>query len=280
MNLTIKITVEMGAPATACELLATASGLAKTRIKEAMVKGGVWLRRGGKRRRIRRATAVPAPGEVLELFYDEELLQREPPLPRCLADESHYTLWNKPSGLLAQGTDYGDHCSLLRQAELHTRRPVFLVHRLDREAAGLMLVAHSRESAARLSRLFQENCIAKLYEVRVRGRLEAPAGAIDHRLDGKPARTEYVVSDYDPATDTTLVSATLQSGRLHQIRRHFALLGHPVMGDPRYGTGNKDANGLQLVAVGLAFRCPFSGAPRAYTLPREVLPDGAGLAER
>jgi tRNA pseudouridine32 synthase / 23S rRNA pseudouridine746 synthase len=275
MNLTSTITVAKGPPATACELVAAASGLSKSRIKDAMGKGAVWLRHGTKRRRLRRATAVPAPGEVLELFYDEELLQLDPPLPRRLADESHYTLWYKPPGLLAQGNDYGDHCSLLRQAELHTRRPVFLVHRLDREAAGLMLVAHSRDAAARLSRLFQEHGIDKQYEVRVRGRLPAPAGAIDHPLDGKPAHTAYVASHYDPATDATLAAVTIASGRLHQIRRHFAQLGHPVIGDPRYGTGNKNSTGLQLAAVGLAFRCPFSGARRAYTLPRELLPGPA-----
>ncbi len=271
MSLTRTITVAQGPPATACELLAAAAGLPKGRIKDAMTKGAVWLRHGGKRRRLRRATALPAPGDVLELFYDEELLVREPPLPRCLADERHYTIWYKPPGLLAQGNDYGDHCSLLRQAELHTRRPVFLVHRLDREAAGLMLVAHTREAAARLSRLFREKRIDKLYRVRVRGRLPAPGGVIALPLDGKPARTEYTVSRYDSATDTTLAEVRLASGRLHQIRRHLALLGHPVMGDPRYGTGNKDAAGLQLLAAGLAFRCPFGGALSSYALPEELL---------
>lgn len=272
MSLTIEITVETGTTGTACELLAAASGLSKSRVKEAMAKGAVWLRRGRKRQRLRRATARPAPREVLELYYDLELLRREPPRPRLLANEKRFSLWHKPPGLLAQGTDYGDHCSLLRQAELHTRRPVFPVHRLDREAAGLMLVAHTREAAARLSRLFRENRIEKHYQVRVRGRLEATAGTIASPLDGKPARTDYTVSGYDTDTDTTEAWVTIASGRLHQIRRHFALTGHPVMGDPRYGSGNKDDAGLHLAAVGLAFRCPFSGARRSYTLPEELLP--------
>jgi tRNA pseudouridine32 synthase/23S rRNA pseudouridine746 synthase len=272
MNLTLKITAEAKASTTACVLLAAASGLSKGRIKEAMGKGAVWLRHGKKRRRLRRATTIPSSGDVLELYYNEKLLARKPPLSDCLVDEGPYSLWYKPAGLLAQGNNYGDHCSLLRQAELRTRRPVFLVHRLDREAAGLMLIAHSREAAARLSRLFRENSIDKTYVVRVSGRLQAPQGAIDQPLDGKTARTEYVVSHYDSDADTTLVSVTLKSGRLHQIRRHFALLGHPVMGDPRYGSDNKDAAGLQLQAVGLAFRCPISGAHRAYRLPSNSFP--------
>jgi len=50
----------------------------------------------------------------------------------------------------------------------------------------------------------------------------------------------------------------IRTGRLHQIRRHFDLIGHPVMGDPRYGTGNKNKEGLQLEADQLRFICPFA----------------------
>jgi len=68
---------------------------------------------------------------------------------------------------------FGDHCSLLRQAELFFKgsRKVFLVHRIDREADGVMLIAHTKEAAARLSELFQKKLIAKEYHVVVLGDL-------------------------------------------------------------------------------------------------------------
>jgi len=170
---------------------------------------------------------------------------------------------------MAQGTEYGDHCSLLRQAELFFRpqRKVFLVHRLDREAEGLMLIAHNEEAAAKLSHLFQKNQIIKRYTVEVLGNLfERPGKRIDLPLDGKPALTEYEAVSYDPGTNTSKALVHIKTGRLHQIRRHLDLIGHPVMGDPRYGTGNKNRAGLRLIADELRFHCPFTKREVVFTL--------------
>ena len=86
-------------------------------------------------------------------------------------------------------------------------------------------------------------------------------GRVDLPLDGKAAVTEYNVTAYDPATDITTVEIRLLTGRLHQIRRHLDALGCPVVGDPKYGRGNKNRDGMRLVATGLGFTCPFSGQP-------------------
>jgi tRNA pseudouridine32 synthase/23S rRNA pseudouridine746 synthase len=263
----LKITVDAVPPQTCCDYLAERAALPKGRVKDAMTKGAVWLaRQGGKRRRLRRASTALRPEDVLELYYDEALLRAAPPVARCVDDQQHYSVWLKPAGLMAQGTDYGDHCALLRQAEchFHPRRQVFLVHRLDREAAGLMLVAHDGRAAARLSALFRKQRISKDYRVRVRGKIAQARGEIDQSLDGKPALTRYTVEAYDPVSDVTTLEVNIATGRRHQIRRHFAAIGHGVLGDPRYGTGNKNRDGLQLEAMGLRFRCPFSGRDMAY----------------
>jgi len=258
---TLRITITPEDVGTACDLIAARAGLAKSRVKDAMCKGAVWLteKRGG-RKRLRKATAQQRPGDILELSYDPRLLAVKPPLAQCLHDARQYSVWLKPAGLLAQGTDYGDHCSLVRQAEVHFRlkRPVLPVHRLDREAAGLMILAHSKTAAAKLSKLLQDNAIDKQYRVTVLGRPSPEQGVIELQLDHKPAVTCYALTTYDPATDTSVVEVTLKTGRLHQIRRHFALLGHPVLGDPKYGVGNKNTTGMELVAHRLAFLCPFT----------------------
>jgi len=256
-------TVGPNDPTTACKFLAEFTALSKSRIKDAMGKGAVWLKKQkGKQHRIRRATAGLRPGDTLSIYYDQALLSKPPPLPELVSDRTRYSVWVKPAGLMSQGTKYGDHCSLLRQAELHfkTKRKVYLIHRLDREASGLVLLAHDQTAAGRLSRLFQKQQIIKRYTARVLGNLaDTLAGdKIDLELDGKSALTEVTVDHYDHETHTSRVYSVIRTGRQHQIRRHFEMIGHPVMGDPRYGKGNKNKEGMQLAATALEFQCPIN----------------------
>ena len=257
-----KTTLQAGQTEAASAFLAARTGLSKMKVKDAMNKGAVWIKKKGRMQRLRKVTARLHPGDHLEMHYDEKLLSLTPPEPRLVADKTQYSVWYKPSGLMAQGTMFGDHCSLLRQAELFFKgsRKVFLVHRIDREADGVMLIAHTKEAAARLSELFQKKLIAKEYHVVVLGDLteQGEKGTIAIPLDGKEAVTEYAVISYDPQHNRTLVSAFIRTGRLHQIRRHFEMIGHPVIGDPKYGRGNKSREGMRLTAASLKFHCPFS----------------------
>lgn len=257
--LQLELTVEQEG-VTAIDLLAEASGLPRARLKDAMNKGAVWRRtvRGG-RLRLRRATTRLKAGDRIGLHYDPDLLRRSPPPAACVLDRGRYSVWDKPAGLMTQGNDYGDHCSLLRQVERHFAPPrqVFPVHRLDREAAGLVVVAHDRGAAGQLSALMQGRAVYKRYRVEVRGDLSGrPEGAIDIPLDGKPALSRYRLREYDAGRDVSRLDVEIETGRRHQIRRHLERIGHPVMGDPRYGSGNADARGMQLQAVELRFMCP------------------------
>jgi tRNA pseudouridine32 synthase/23S rRNA pseudouridine746 synthase len=261
-RLVYKKIVNQGDSRTACELLAQETGLPRMRIKDAMSKGVVWVMSRGKgRKRLRRATAGLKPGDVIELFYDPGLLSREPPQACCVDDRKDYSIWNKPAGLLTQGTDYGDHCSLLRQAEtaFTPRREAYPVHRLDREAEGLVLMAHTRHAARDLSRLFHGREIEKRYRAEVLGQMEPAEGVIDLPLDGRPAVTKYSLLSFDQGSNTSRLLVEILTGRLHQIRRHLAGIGHPVMGDPRYGKGNKDGKSMRLTATELKFTCPLTG---------------------
>jgi tRNA pseudouridine32 synthase/23S rRNA pseudouridine746 synthase len=261
-----------GSGETAVDVLSAAGGLSKARVKDAMNKGAAWVWRGRRRRRQRRATAVIAPGTRMTLYYDTAILGVTPPPARCLVDRTDYSAWYKPAGLLTQGTDYGDHCSLLRQVEIHfaPRRRALPVHRLDREVAGVVLVAHNARAAAALSRLFQQRRIEKRYRAEILG---CPAwGAsemvIDLPLDGKGAVTRVRVAACGDARNISTVDIVIDTGRKHQIRRHLDLMGHPVMGDPLYGTGNKNVDGMRLKAVGLSFTCPISRQPVRIALPQ------------
>ncbi len=272
---TLKRTVSRGDPLQAVDFLALRTGLPKARIKDAMAKGAVWLERKGRGRdRLRRATASLRPGDSVELFYDPAILSMDPPRARCVEDFRHYSIWHKPAGLLTQGTDYGDHCSLLRQAESFfvPRRDAYPVHRIDREAQGLVVIAHTSGAAGRLSRLFQGRDVKKSYRAVVLGIMESAEGRIDLSLDGKAAVTHYSVVSVDTPAGTSTLLVKIETGRLHQIRRHLSALGHPVMGDPRYGKGNKDGRPLRLTAYALEFTCPFTGNRIVCTIEEENPP--------
>jgi tRNA pseudouridine32 synthase/23S rRNA pseudouridine746 synthase len=255
---------------TVCDFLAAQTGISRGRIKDAMSKGAVWVKRKnrGRLERVRRVRVSLFAGDHVEFHYDERLLAIEPPGAQCISDQGRYSVWHKPAGLMAQGTMFGDHCSLLRQAEqfFKASRKVFLVHRLDRETEGIMLVAHDTDAASRLSELFRKKRIVKQYSAVVHGDLRAKGkeGVITRPLDGKPAITEFVVRAYDASSNATTVNVIIRTGRLHQIRRHFDMIGFPVRGDPKYGKGNKNAEGMKLFALSLRFHCPFTSRDVEY----------------
>lgn len=269
----LKIDIDSDTDATVPDFLAARTGLSKSKLKDAMNKGAVWLKKKkGAMRRVRRASAVLKKGDHIELHYDDKILSAKSPSADCLNDRGAYSVWYKPPGVLAQGTMYGDHCSLMRYAELFFSPPreVFLVHRIDREASGIMLIAHNRQAASRLSGLFQKNMIKKKYRAEVLGALGVTGqkGAIEFPLDGKSAATQYEVMSYDPLKNMSTTDIVIRTGRLHQIRRHLDMVGHPVMGDPKYGKGNKNADGLKLTAMSLGFRCPVTGEEVEFSVPQ------------
>ena len=236
-----------------------------------MNKGAVWwVRPGRKRQRLRRAGQQVKSGQCLEIYYDPNILSQPDAQAVCLDDQKNYSVWVKPAGVTTQGTLYGDHCSLLRHVEIAFRlqRPSFPVHRLDREAAGINLIAHSKNAAAALSTLFQQRRVKKGYRVQVRGDLkqEKNSGLIELPLDGKKSLTEFRIISYDRETNVTDLKVFIHTGRKHQIRRHLSMIGHPVMGDPRYGKGNKNRSGLKLAATILEFKCPYRKKEISYSI--------------
>lgn len=257
-------------------LVKAAPQLSKGRLKDAMNKGAVLWRRGKQNKRLRRAQADLLPGDTLELNYDEHLLQRSCDAAVLIHEARGYSVWFKPAGMLSQGNEWGDHLSLLRFAELHWqgKRQVFLLHRLDREASGLVLIAHTKQAAAAFSLMMQQHKIDKTYRIQIKGQMSdelLAQGELTAALDDKACSTRFELESYSAELRTSIVKVKLITGRKHQIRRHFALAGHPVMGDPAYGSGNKNEQGLMLQAVQLNFICPFRKTAMEFQLPEQLL---------
>ncbi|HWV15731.1 MAG TPA: RluA family pseudouridine synthase [Cellvibrio sp.] len=259
---------------TALDLLAEGTGLSKQRIKDAMNKGAVWWTLKGKILRMRRATKVLQRGSTIQFFYDQQVLARKPENATLIYDAGRYSVWFKPAGMLAQGSQWGDHCSILRwlevngQSILGKQRDCFLVHRLDADAQGLMIIAHDSQSAAKLSSLFQGRDIKKHYQAWVIDDCDLPTSGmtLSYELDGKPAITH--IEKIGCTNNQTLLDIHIETGRKHQIRRHLATIGHPIVGDKLYGS--KANSGLQLLAYRLEFTCPFANAPITIELDKAL----------
>jgi len=262
------------------DLLAAESGLSKQQIKQAMSKGAVWRSEGKQAYRTRRVPKNLKVGNTMHLYFDEKVLAEVPSEAQLIADEGAYSVWFKPFGMRSQGSKWGDHCALYRWVEVNLKpeRPAFLVHRLDRAATGLILVAHSKKAATALTKLFEERKIDKRYQVVVAGQFSTETGVWAKKqtfttdVDGKAAISHARCLAYDAAKDRSLLEVTIETGRKHQIRCHLANAGFPIIGDRLYGEAKHDDQDLQLAASSLAFVCPISNEERLYELPEPLLP--------
>ena len=193
----------------------------------------------------------------------------------------------KPSGLLSQpgrGPQLQD--SLISRMQRHDA-DLHLVHRLDRDTSGVLLLARGQESLRRCSALFAERRVSKLYEAEVVGRLQG-RGRIENRLArlqrnpprygshpaGRPAVTLWRSRCVREASTQLWLRPV--TGRSHQLRAHLAELGHPIVGDPIYG--ERPAGCLRLHACALALPHPFTGARLRVCSPGSHQPDVLGRA--
>lgn len=278
LPLEIHLSIENADSSAVC-LLAEATGLSRQHIKQVMQKGAVWLeeKKTGKPRRLRRASKTPAVGDKLHLYYDANVLKSIPAPPQLVADLCEYSIWYKPYGLLSQGSKWGDHCTVQRWVEqnLTPQRPAFTVHRLDRAATGLIIIAHQKRIASDLAKLFAQCKTEKRYQVIVHGRFPESAWPqkIDADIDGRHARSYVRLLKYDEKKNYSLLDVRIDTGRKHQIRKHLLNIGFSVVGDRLYGEKDKLKEGedLQLTASNLAFVCPLTQQEKHFRLPEALM---------
>ncbi len=254
------------------ELLTTVTKLDPTLLSDAAIKGAVWIQKEGKGKilKIREVASLVDPKDKVQFYYEPAVLKlRELTLAQCIEENRHYGIWIKPQGAMSQGTQAADHASLLRYIEKKKNHEIYLVHRLDRETEGVMVFGYTSEGAAKLSELFQKNEIHKTYQALVLGEMVIGSqGVIEASLDGKVAVTHYQVMD--SRHGLSKLELKIETGRLHQIRRHLESIGHPVMGDPKYGKGNKNQEGLKLLAKSLNFKDPWDKKSKSWALTKDL----------
>jgi len=280
-------------------------GLSRSRAKALIEDGRVTLLASGERRAtLADASRKVKAGEAFAIDVPESA----PAVPQAqdialtiLHEDADLIVLDKPAGLVVHPAPGNPDRTLVNALLAHcgdslsgiggVRRPG-IVHRLDKDTSGVMVVAKNDRAHHALSEQFQVHSIERAYRAVVHGAPIPPVGTIEgnigrHRTDrkrmavvasgGKPATTRYRLLERfgDPARPkASLVEAELMTGRTHQVRVHLAHRGHPLIGDPVYGRGRAARGGnvpaferQALHAFRLGFVHPRSGTAQRFEVP-------------
>jgi 23S rRNA pseudouridine1911/1915/1917 synthase len=260
--------------------------------------------------RIEKAGYRVKPGEQVSLEIParpvREVLPENIPLS-VIYEDAHMIVLNKPPGLVVHPAP-GNYTGTLVNALLYhygslpssgpvaggtERERAGIVHRLDKDTSGVMVVARSGEALSALSAQFKSRVVQKKYLALVAGVIKRGSGTIDaglgrhvkerkkisvNTLRAREAVTLYRVKER--FSDATLVEVEIKTGRTHQIRVHMAHLGHPVLGDTTYGGAKARYAGVprqMLHAESLSLLHPETGHPMTFSATPP--PDMAAVIE-
>ena len=194
-----------------------------------------------------------------------------------LYEDEDIIVVDKPAGLLTVGTEsdksrtaYFALTDYVRKGAARSRNRIFIVHRLDRETSGVLVFAKSEEAKFRLQEQWPET--DKKYLAVVHGKCRKQSETITTYLAENKAHVVYSTSDptqgklshtayrvLRQTKDFALLEVDLLTGRKNQIRVHLAGIGHPIVGDRKYGRGDDAHTSLALHARTISFKHPFSG---------------------
>jgi 23S rRNA pseudouridine1911/1915/1917 synthase len=222
-----------------------------------------------------------ARGDVLEIG-PRRTPQKLPHGLDILYEDSDILVIRKPEGLLTVATiDERERTAFayLRNylRERNPKQKLFIVHRLDKFASGILVFARSEKVQSTLQDVFRRHDIQRKYWAIVEGTVEKDRGTLRSYLaqdrslrmhstndsrQGKVAVTHYRV--LRRLRDTTALEVTLETGRKNQIRAHLSEIGHPIVGDRAYGSTKNPLGRLGLHAFYLGFNHPVKGTPQAF----------------
>ncbi|MFZ4401593.1 MAG: RluA family pseudouridine synthase [Bacteroidales bacterium] len=253
-------------------LLEEFGSASKTKIKKLITSGSICDENG---KAIRKAETIIQQGQTLEYtkFKDTSGKVRAP--YNVIFEDEYFVAVIKPAGVLTHGDTGKKNVSLLQQMTEYVKeasrgkKRAFIIHRLDREVSGILLIAKSEEMMQLMKENWQDT--EKLYYALIEGHPEVEEGSIQswlkegpHQImmsvpeseDAKFAVTHYKV--LEKLKDHSLLEVKLETGRKNQIRVHFGDMGYPIVGDRRYGADDTYERQIRLHAFSLSFTHPVT----------------------
>ncbi len=255
--------------------------------------------------KISKKSAKVVPGDVVQVDYTEELFERLEPqdLPlKVLYEDDAMLVIDKEAGMVVHpGAGnwentlvnallfrYGEDFATLEDEDENLLRPG-IVHRLDKDTSGVLVVAKTSEAHRNLSKQFASHTNEKVYIAICKGVFAKRRGTIENNLkrsDGnrklfavteRPNEGKHAISHYQVLRqfeNCALVRVRIETGRTHQIRVHMSSIGHPVLGDELYGRRDKNYDGLLcLHSMSLKLNHPVTGERICFRarMPERIL---------
>lgn len=210
------------------------------------------------------------------VFEDNDIVVIDKPAGLTVHPSPGHTMHTLVNALLARCPELANFGDSMRPG---------IIHRLDKDTSGLMIIAKNISAQQNLINQFKTRSVSKGYISLVKGKLTPSQGIIEAPIgrdpsnrkrmavvsNGRYAKTRYKVIEY--LGNYTLLDITIETGRTHQIRVHLAAIGYPVVGDPVYGVKSKYLSRQFIHACRLGFRLPGSGEFREFTsdLPPDLV---------
>lgn len=221
-------------------------------------------------------------GDKIRINFDRSFATFSHPRIELVYEDEHLLVINKGYGILSMGTDRikdGTAYSVMRDyvKANDSGGKVFIVHRLDRDTSGLMLLAKTEQAKDTLQHNWNNMVTERLYVAVVEGEIDPPAGVIQSYLAENSQYEVYSTSDKEAGQlaithyrtlrtsgKASLIELQLDTGRKNQIRVHLKDLGHPIIGDRKYGGCISPIKRLALHARTLCFRHPVTGEAMSF----------------
>jgi len=276
-------------------LAANIAGLSRRKARVLIDLGGVFIDGA----RVKIAGKTPRPGQTIVANIGGALeratkevgtaarAKDEAQLPpyRIVHEDEDFVIVDKPAGLLTAPTPESDRGNLFDLLKRSSGQTLFLVHRLDLDTSGLVVFARNEAANRVLSERIRVHDFDRQYLAVLQGQVSWDERTVDHPVDDKRAVSHFTVlerfgaglgakgAEGDPKPQmsnlgATLVRVRLETGRTHQIRLHGAHVGHPVLGDRKYGNASElHPPRLALHATKLGFAHPRTGEVLAWESP-------------
>ncbi|NRB43025.1 MAG: hypothetical protein HRU20_31925 [Pseudomonadales bacterium] len=236
------------------DFLADEVGLSKAKIKDCLIKGGVWLKRDDlPPERVKQAKTQVKLDDEIHIYYDALLLKQKAPLLSLVEDHQQYSIWMQPEGLMTQVSLYSDHLMLdsVLLKSIAQDRDCFLLCPSVRLDSGLLLLVHTRNAAARFQQMEDDSTIVRQLELKLFGRLSALSSAlVDLSTEGDVSELKVTTS----AAVLMVVNSQEYELDIEEIIQEF-------MQD---ADSADFSDRTELSCMKLQFTCPLTGELRQY----------------